>query len=70
VALVERLVSNSSRTGELVYDGFLGSGTTLIACENLGRTCYGAEISPAYTAVCLQRLKDVTGVDPVLLEHG
>ena len=40
-----------------VYDPFLGSGTTLIAAENLGRRCYGIEISPAYTAVVLERFK-------------
>lgn len=51
-----------------VYDPFLGSGTTLVACESLGRRCYGAEISPAYTAVCLQRYYDLVGERPVLLE--
>jgi DNA modification methylase len=41
-----------------VYDPFLGSGTTMVACQNLGRKCYGIEISPAYCAVILQRMKD------------
>lgn len=43
---------------EMVYDPFLGSGTTMIACENLGRKCRGIEISPDYCAVILQRMKD------------
>ena len=41
-----------------VYDPFLGSGTTMLAAEQLNRRCYGMEISPAYCAVILQRMKD------------
>jgi len=48
-----------------VFDPFLGSGTTLIACENTGRKCRGIEISPDYCAVILQRFKDATGKEPV-----
>lgn len=43
---------------KVVLDPFLGSGTTMIACENLGRKCRGCEISPEYVAVILQRYKD------------
>lgn len=67
VELVELLINNSSRKGEFVYDGFLGSGTTLIACERLGRRCRAVEISPAYCAVAIQRWVDVTGGTPELL---
>jgi len=49
----------------IVFDPFLGSGTTLIAAENLGRVCYGIEIEPKYVAVCLQRYQDAFGVTPV-----
>lgn len=41
--------------GDLVYDGFLGSGSTLIACETIGRGCYGVELSPAYCDVIIYR---------------
>jgi DNA modification methylase len=41
-----------------VYDPFLGSGTTMVAAQNLGRKCYGIEISPAYCSVILQRMQD------------
>lgn len=68
VELVVRAVENSSLVGEIVYDPFLGSGTTLIACEKLGRRCRAVEIDPGYTAVALQRFFDMTGVSPVLLE--
>ncbi|HET7239409.1 MAG TPA: site-specific DNA-methyltransferase [Terrimicrobiaceae bacterium] len=44
-----------------VCDPFLGSGTTLIACEHLNRTCYGIEISPAYCDVIIQRWQNLTG---------
>ena len=41
-----------------VYDPFLGSGTTMVAAQNLNRKCYGIEISPDYCAVILQRMRD------------
>lgn len=44
-----------------VYDPFLGSGTTLIAAEQLGRKCYGVEISPAYCDVIVERWENLTG---------
>jgi DNA modification methylase len=51
-----------------VYEPFCGSGTTIIACENLGRHCRAVEISPAYVAVALQRWADHTGKTPVLID--
>lgn len=48
-----------------VYDPFSGSGTTLIAAEQLGRRCYAMEIEPQYVQVILQRWARVTGRDPV-----
>jgi DNA modification methylase len=49
-----------------IYDPFLGSGTTLIAAEQLGRKCYGMEISPAYCDVIVQRWENLTGKKAVL----
>lgn len=46
-----------------VYDPFIGSGTTMVAAEQLGRICYGMEISPGYVAVALQRMADA-GLTP------
>ena len=65
VGLFEHLITHLS--GAIVYDPFLGSGTTLIACERLGRKCRAVEISPAYCAVAIQRWVDVTGKEPELL---
>jgi hypothetical protein len=62
------LVANC--TAGLVYDPFLGSGTTLIACERLGRRCRAVEIEPGYVAVALQRFYDMTGIEPVLLSSS
>jgi len=47
--------------GESVYDPFLGSGTTLIAAEKLGRRCYGMEIEPVYCDVIVERWQQFTG---------
>jgi DNA modification methylase len=69
VELVQRAVENSSRRGESVLDLFLGSGTTLIACQRSGRVGYGIEISPAYCAVALQRMQDAfPGIEIELVE--
>jgi DNA modification methylase len=56
VELIARMVGNSSRAGELVYDPFCGSGSTLLAAHQLDRIGYGLEIDPAYVAVTLERL--------------
>jgi DNA modification methylase len=58
MSVVVDLLKRISPDGGAVFDGFLGSGTTLIAAQNLGRRCFGIEISPAYCAVILQRFKD------------
>jgi len=55
--------SNDAKT---IYDPFLGSGTTLIAAEQLGRKCYGMEISSAYCDVIVQRWENLTGKKAVL----
>jgi len=43
---------------DVIFDGFLGSGTTMVACQNLNRKCRGIEISPEYCSVILQRMLD------------
>jgi len=52
-----------------VYDPFLGSGTTMVAAEQLGRRCYGMEIEPKYVAVTLERMAAM-GLEPRLLSDG
>jgi DNA modification methylase len=68
VALVARAIANSSSSGDVIVDPFLGSGTTLIASEQLGRVCYGLEIDPAYCDVIVQRWENLTGSKAVVHE--
>ncbi len=66
VALVEAHLTNSSMVGGLVYEPFSGSGTTLIACERLGRRCYAMEIEPRYVDVAVRRWEEFTGKTAML----
>jgi DNA modification methylase len=61
VELIRRLVSNSSRRGQIVLDCFAGSGSTLIACELLSRRCFAVEIDPAYCDAILARYERASG---------
>jgi DNA modification methylase len=61
VALVADAILDCSARGEIVLDGFLGSGTTLIAAERTGRRCYGLEIDPLYVDLIVRRWQAFTG---------
>ena len=61
IALCERAIKNSSKPGDLVLDLFVGSGSTLIACENTNRRCYAMDIEPKYCSVTLERWEKLTG---------
>jgi len=63
IALCSRAIKSSSREGEIVLDVFGGSGSTLIACEQLNRKCYMAELDPKYVSVILQRYINFKGSD-------
>ena len=63
IALAVKAISNSSKTSDTVFDGFNGSGTTLVACEQTGRIGRGMEIEPKYCAVTLERLS-LLGLTP------
>jgi DNA modification methylase len=66
--LMRRPIVNHTKRGELVYDPFLGSGTTLIAAEMTGRVCCGLELDPKYMDVIIGRWQELTGQEAVL--HG
>ena len=70
VELVERAINNSSKVGEIVLDGFGGSGSTLIACEKPGRVARFMELDPKDCDVFVKRCEDWTGKKAVLLESG
>lgn len=61
LALVERAIENSSRVGDVVLDLFLGSGTTLIAAERTGRSCFAVELDPRYVDVAVARWEAFSG---------
>jgi hypothetical protein len=66
VALAAEAIEKTTPAKALVMDLFLGSGTTLIAAEQLGRRCYGLELSPAYCDVIVTRWEKLTGRKAVL----
>jgi DNA modification methylase len=68
--LVEFFVKAFSDPGDIVFDPFLGSGTTIAAAQVLDRAGYGCEISPAYCDVILRRIGNLTQTEPVLAETG
>ncbi len=70
VALIERALRNSSAPGDLVADTFLGSGSTVVACEQLGRKCRGLELDPRFLAVTIERWAGMTGEKPRLMSRG
>ena len=68
VALAHRAIRNSSRGGEIVFDAFLGSGTTLIAADGLKRRCFGTEIKPHFVDAIVRRYVKVAGAGGVSKE--
>ena len=67
IELICNALNNSTVKGELILDLFGGSGSTLIACEQLDRKCYMMELDPKYCDVILQRWENLTGKKAVLL---
>lgn len=67
IELIAYALSKSSKKGDVVLDCFGGSGSTLIACEQLDRTCYMMEIDPKYCDVIIRRFENLTGKKAVLI---
>ena len=67
VELPLKFIAQGYEEGSKIYDPFIGSGTTLIACEKTNRICYGMEIEPRYVDVILKRYEVYTGQIPVKL---
>jgi DNA modification methylase len=63
VALVEKAIINSSKTGDLLYEPFGGGGSTLIACEMSGRYARLMELDPKYVDVIVRRWQEFVGKD-------
>lgn len=69
VRLFGRQIDNSSRTGEIVLDSFGGSGTTIVACEQIGRKARLMEYDPHYCDVIIARWEKLTGATAIKLEE-
>jgi DNA modification methylase len=65
IELLEKPIKHASKADDIVMDLFLGSGSTIIASQKLGRKCYGMELMPQYVDVCIQRWVDYTGIEEV-----
>lgn len=70
VSLVADAVRDSSRSGEIVVDGFMGSGTTILAAERAKRIAHGIEIEPGYVDVAIRRWEKMTGKVAMLAQTG
>jgi len=70
VELMRRPILNHTHRGEVVYDPFLGSGTTLAACELTERICCGLELDPRYVDVIITRWQKLTSKQATLEDDG
>ena len=70
IKLLSRQINNSTKKGDIVLDVFGGSGSTLMACEQLDRICYTMEYDPIYVDVIIDRYKHLTGKDAVRVKEG
>lgn len=68
--MIVDLIKDASHRGQIVLDSFLGSGTTLLACERTGRVCRGMEYEAKYIDVAIRRWQAVTGKDAVLVHSA
>jgi len=69
VELLAYQITNNTKGEDIILDNFLGSGSTLIAAEKLGRICYGLELDPKYVDVIVQRYVDYVN-DGQVIKNG
>jgi DNA modification methylase len=70
VQMLADAILDVTRRGEVVLDLFLGSGSTLMACEQTNRICHGVEIDPAYIQVIIKRWEKSTGKTAIRESDG
>ncbi len=70
IELLERCLHHATSVDQIILDPFLGSGSTLIACEKTTRACYGMELSPGYCDVIVSRWQAFTGQSATLETDG
>lgn len=69
VELPARAIRNSSKEGDIVFEPFSGSGSTMLACEQLNRICYAMELDPVYCEATIKRWEQLTGKTAVKIEE-
>jgi DNA modification methylase len=67
---MRRPILNNSVRGDIIYDPFLGSGTTLVAAHSTDRICYGLDVHPRYIDLVIQRWQKITSQVAVLASDG
>jgi DNA modification methylase len=70
IAMVADAMRDCTRRGDIVLDPFMGSGTTILAAERIGRRAFGLEIDPLYVDVAIRRWQQFTGRDAILKSTG
>ncbi len=70
VEMLKDAMLDVSKRGDIVLDSFLGSGSTLIACQQSGRICYGIEYEPLYIDTTIRRFQNLFGIDAINLSIG
>lgn len=70
VGMLAEIIKDFSEEGDIILDCFGGSGSTLIACEQLGRKCFMAELDPRYCDVIIERWENFTGQKAVKINGG
>ncbi len=70
ISLLRRLILNNTNINDIVFDGFAGSGSLIIASEHTGRKCYAIEIEEKHVDTIIKRYKKLTGIDAVLIKNG
>jgi DNA modification methylase len=68
--MIADALRDTTRRGEIVFDPFLGSGSTLMAAQETGRVCCGVERDPLHLDVAIRRWQTATGREAVLLNSG
>jgi DNA modification methylase len=69
VDLHEKAIRRCTLPGDIILDSFLGSGSTLIACEQLKRICYGVELEPIYCDLIVKRWEHLTGKKVIIINN-
>lgn len=70
VPLIAYLIQQCTQSNGLVLDGFLGSASTLIACEQIGRVCYGVELEPKFVDVAVERFRSFNPDAEIFVERN